>query len=276
MVADGRRRTIDHWHVIVQGGRFVEPETAPTPSPKAPASAPSSSLWTRALPVLSILISLGVWYQTHRDLTTLTRSQQELRADLDAARGQATISVAGAPALGPADQVVTLIEFADYECPFCIRHFTQTMPQLEAQYIQTGRIRYVFKDFPIDQLHPGAIRAHQAARCAAEQGKFWEMHTRMFSQPGSHDDGTIEAKAAEAGVGVPALRDCLASDRTTAAVRQNVQLAQQLGATGTPSFFVGLRDPSTDDVRILTAITGAQPLSVFEQAIAAVAARAKS
>jgi protein-disulfide isomerase len=181
--------------------------------------------------------------------------------------------VAGAPALGPADQVVTLVEFSDYECPFCVRHFSQTMPQIVERLIGTGQIRYVFQDFPIDQLHPAAARAHEAARCADEQGKFWELHTRLFSPAGSHTDALLGARAAEAGLALPAFTTCLSSGAKKAAVERSVQTAVQLGATGTPSFFVGIRDLSTDKVRVVTAITGAQPFAEFEKAITAVAAR---
>jgi protein-disulfide isomerase len=132
----------------------------------------------------------------------------------------------------------------------------------------------VFKDFPIDQLHPAAIRAHQAGRCAAEQNRFWEMHQRLFSAPGTHGDEALEARAREAGLDLTQFRDCLSSGRTTAAIRESVGLAASLGANGTPAFFLGLRDPETDHVRIVRGISGAQPLEVFENAIAEVAARA--
>jgi protein-disulfide isomerase len=242
------------------------------PTPPAPVATPAS-VWVFALPALSLALTLGFWYQTRQDLNTLAEGQRRLAAELDEARGMSTISVAGAPAKGPADQVVTLIEFSDYECPFCVRHFTQTMPQIEEQFIRTGRIRYVFKDFPIDQLHPAAIGAHEAARCANEQGKFWEMHARMFSAPGSHTEAALEARATEAGLALAPFKECLASDRTLDDVRKTIQLAVDLGANGTPAFFVGLRDPSTETVKIVDAISGAQPFEAFEKAIRSAAAR---
>ena len=248
----------------------VDAPDTPTPSPRpvdaAPRPAARAPFWIYALPVLSLVVTLGLWYQTRQEVASLTRAQRQLSADLDEARGLATINVAGAPARGPADQVLTLIEFSDYECPFCIRHFSQTMPQIEEQYIKTGRLRYVFKDFPIDQLHPGAIRGHEAARCANEQGKFWEMHTRMFTPPGSHTDPLLQVTAGQAGLAIEPFQQCLTSGRTTADVRKTVQMAVDLGANGTPAFFIGLRDPRTDEVRVVTRVSGAQPFSAFDKA----------
>lgn len=231
--------------------------------------------WLYGVPIVCVVMVLIFWMQTRQDIAALSQQQRQLAADLDAARGITTIDVTGAPALGPESQAVTLIEFSDYECPFCIRHFTQTMPQIEEQFIKTGRIRYVFKDFPIDQLHPGAIRGHEAARCAGEQGKFWEMHRRMFTPPGSHTDAALEAGAVAAGAAVGPFKECLASGRTTADVRKTIQTAVDLGANGTPSFFVGIRELATNQVRIVTAVTGAQPFSEFEKAIATAASRIK-
>lgn len=251
-------------------------QSTPTPPPPAPRRAAATgavSFWVYTLPAISLSLTLGLWYQTRQDLATLARGQQQLAADIDAVRGVSTINVAGAPARGPADQVVTLVEFSDYECPFCIRHFTQTMPQIEEQLIRTGRIRYVFRDFPIDQLHPAAIGAHEAAHCAAEQGKFWEMHTRMFSAPGTHTESALEARAVEAGLAAGPFRECLASDRTIADIHKTVQLAIDLGANGTPAFFVGLRDPSTENVKLISTVSGAQPFAAFEKAVASAAAR---
>ena len=134
------------------------------------------------------------------------------------------------------------------------------MAAIDEKFIQTGRIQYVFKDFPIAQLHPGAILAHQATRCAAEQGRFWEMHTGMFTPPGSHGAEALEAKAAAAGVSLGPYRECMTSNRTLEGVQTSVDTAARLGANGTPSFFVGLRDPATNRVRIVQTISGAHPV----------------
>lgn len=239
---------------------------------ETPRSAPALTTWL--IPLLCVVVTVGFWVQTRREIASLRDGQREIMGVLDAARGVRTLDVTGAPALGPEDAEVTLVEFSDYECPYCIRHFTQTMPLLEANYIRTGKIRYVFRDLPIDQLHPQAIRAHEAARCADEQGKFWQMHTRMFSPAGTHTPEGLEAHATQAGLNLAEFRECLASGRTTAGIREASQVAGQLGANGTPSFFVGVRDPATNQVRIIQTITGAHPIQEFDKAIAAAAAAA--
>ena len=242
-----------------------DPSTSQTGSATPPPRRPMQ--WAIVLPLISLAATLGLWLQTRHELTSLRADQRALLAELNAARGTPVIDITGAPVLGSQDAPVTLIEFADYKCPFCIRHFAQTMPMLEANYIRTGKVRYVFRDMPIDSLHPGSIRAHEAARCAIEQGRFWELHTRLFTAPGTHGDAALETRASEAGLNVDALRSCLASGRTEAAVRQSVAAAGQLGASGTPTFFVGVKDGSSDQIRVVQALAGAQPYSEFEKAI---------
>lgn len=249
-----------------------------------PASRPDekSGSLTPVLLVASILaltVAVATWTlmsrevnSLRRDLTDLQDAHRELAQQVAQGRrggspiGQ-TIDVAGAPALGPADAVVTLIEYSDYECPFCIRHFQQTMPQIEANYVKSGKIRYVFRDFPIDQNHPQAIRAHEAARCAIEQNKFWELHPKLFSAPGTHTPALLDDRAREAGLDMPAFRACITSGRTTKPIRETAAVPSLLEATGTPWFFVGLRDVRTDKVRVLRPLGGAQPYQQFTVAL---------
>lgn len=226
----------------------------------------------RAWPVLAALASLVatclLWLQV-RGVQSETR---KLRAELYAARGMPLIDIAGAPELGSSTAALTLIEFADYECPFCIRHFTETMPRLEEQFIRPGQLRYVFRDLPIDELHPGALRAHEAAHCAAEQGKFWELHRRLFGAPGSHGDEGLATRASEAGLDRAAFDGCLASGQTTTAVRKSVATAAALGAHGTPTFFLGVAEGTSNHIRVLQVLAGAQPYEEFQKVIATVSA----
>lgn len=256
--------------------------TEPTPAgpPEAPTKPPEKSGSSNGVLLTIAGLALGIaiagWVLAsrqidglHRELAALQAAHRELAAQMmqggrgaSGAVGQ-TIDVAGAPARGRDDAVVTLVEFSDYECPFCIRHFKQTMPQIEQNYLETGKIRYVFRDFPIDQNHPEAIRAHQASRCALEQNKFWDLHARLFSAAGTHTAVALEARAREAGLNDAAFRTCLASGRTTRNIRETESVVQSLGATGTPWFLVGLRDLASDRVRILKSIGGAQPYEQF-------------
>jgi protein-disulfide isomerase len=256
----------------------VEPASRP-PAPKAPSAEPApltAGHLALLVGVVALTVIAIVLYSQERSIGELVQQVANLRTGQERMAGQLTsrtgftpadVDVTGAPALGPATDVVTLIEFSDYECPFCIKHFTQAMPLIQANYIATGKIRYVFKDFPVDANHPMAIRAHEAAHCAMEQQKFWALHVRLFSAPGTHTPDQLVARATEAGLDVPAFKACIASGRTTATIRASVAVAEQLGADGTPSFYLGTRDLSNQHVHVAKMIDGAQPYSTFQQAI---------
>lgn len=219
---------------------------------------------------IAIVAAAWVWFSVQNDMRDLRESQRMMAADLAELRGSAMLDVSDAPARGREDAIVTIVEFSDYECPFCVKYTREILPQVDAAYVATGRVRYVFRDFPIDQLHPEAIRAHEASRCADEQGRFWDLHYRLFSAPGTHTDELLEAAARDAGVSVPEWRACLDSGRTRPIIERSVATAAGLGATGTPTFFIGLRDPATGQVRIVRGITGAQPFEVFQQTLDAI------
>jgi protein-disulfide isomerase len=255
-------------------------EPAPKPSAgKAPSAEPApltAGHLALLVGVVALTVIAIVLYSQERSIGELVQQVTNLRSEQERMAGQMTsrtgfapadVDVTGAPALGPADDVVTLIEFSDYECPFCIKHFTQTMPLIQANYIATGKIRYVFKDFPVDANHPMSIRAHEAAHCAMEQQKFWPLHVKLFSAPGTHTPDQLVTRATEAGLDVPAFKACIASGRTTAAIRASVAVAEQLGADGTPAFYLGTRDLSNQHVHVVKMIDGAQPYSAFQLAI---------
>lgn len=223
---------------------------------------------------IALIVSIGAlavsgvaWFQTHREIERLRSSHRDLATEVAAMRRTPIVDVTGAPALGADEAVVTLIEFSDYECPYCVRYFQETFPQIQADYVQTGKIRYIFKDFPVDQLHPEAIRAHEAAHCAGEQNRFWELHGRLFSKAGTHTAELLEQRASEAGLNLADYRACIESRRHAELIKESVAQAVELGATGTPAFFIGMRDLATNQVRLLQAITGAQPYSTFAKAL---------
>jgi protein-disulfide isomerase len=119
------------------------------------------------------------------------------------------------------------------------------------------------------------VRAHEAAHCAAEQNKFWDLHGRLFSKAGTHTPELLEQRAGEAGLNLTSFRECMESDRHTKVIQASVTQATELGASGTPAFFLGIRDRATDQVRLLQAITGAQPYSTFARALDALIAKSQ-
>lgn len=208
-----------------------------------------------------------------KEVADLREDLASLRASLGRARP--IIDLTTGHQRGNEDAQVALIEFSDYECPFCIRHSRETMPLIEKNYIATGKILYGFRDFPIDQLHPQAIRAHEAAQCAGDQNKYWEMHGRMFGQPVQHTPESLEAAAGQVGLDMGTFRTCVSSGKHTAAIRDSVALAESFGTNGTPAFFIGLIDKTTNTVKITRAISGAVPFAQFAQAIEGALAQAK-
>ncbi|MEZ5317885.1 MAG: DsbA family protein [Vicinamibacterales bacterium] len=266
-------------------GRPESPEGA-TPPASSPAAARGAAGDRAAGTIFGVVgialavVALGalalVYTSLTREIAQLRTSLRLMTAEVAGMRRTPVVDVAGAPAKGSPDAVLTLIEYSDYECPFCIAHFQRTMPELQKKYIDTGFIRYVFRDFPVDENHPEAIRAHIASRCAGEQGRFWNLHDRLFSAPGTHTPEALAAKAAEAGLDTERYAACVASGRYTDDIRRVASQAVNMGANGTPAFFIGLRDPATDQVRIIRAISGAQPLSVFEQTFEVVRQQAQA
>ena len=179
-----------------------------------------------------------------------------------AAPTPATISNDYAASLGDPNAKVTIVEYTDYQCPFCQRHVAQTFPQLLSQMIETGRVQYILKDFPLESIHPEARRAALAARCAGEQDAYWEMHASLFgsqqqwSGQGSQADTVFAALAQDLGLDLGDFNQCLSENRYDSDIQGNLNEGAQLGVRGTPAFFINGYP-----------ITGAQPYDLFDYAI---------
>jgi len=155
--------------------------------------------------------------------------------------------------LGPEDAPITLVEFSDYECPFCRRWHEEVWPQLQEAF--PGQIRLVYRDFPLSNIHFNANSAAEAANCAGEQGQYYEFHARLF---GSDELGSavFEQYATDLKLDMTKFKDCMATNRTRDEVQADFEFASNLGISSTPTFFInGL------------AIVGAQPFEVFQQVI---------
>jgi protein-disulfide isomerase len=182
-----------------------------------------------------------------------------------AAPVKAKVSSKGRPLLGDPDAPLTLVEFTDYQCPFCNRFFKTTFPALKKAYIDTGKVRFVVKDLPLP-IHKNARKAAQAAHCAGDQGRFWAMHDTLYENAAELEETALLGYAEALSLDLPAFRGCLASDRHFAAIDGDAAEAAAAGIRGTPGFVLGL---TTDDFIDGVHIRGAQPFAAFDKQIKA-------
>lgn len=171
------------------------------------------------------------------------------------------------PVKGNPDAPITLVEFADFQCPFCARFYEQTLPAIEENFVNTGKVKIVFRDFPIPNIHPNALSAHIASECANVQGKFWQYHDILFSRQqewnkleNSQAIEKFSAYAQELNLD-PSFNSCMQSQQPLAEISHDMEDARKYGSTGTPSFFVG------NDELGFVKIEGAKPYEVFSNLI---------
>jgi protein-disulfide isomerase len=177
------------------------------------------------------------------------------------------VSIEGGATKGNKNAKVTLVEFTDYQCPFCSRHFRDTQPQIDNDYVKTGKIRYVLREFPLEAIHPLAFKAAEAANCSGEQGKYWEMHDRLFGNQNALAAEQLAGHAEAVGLDAGKFKTCLESGKYTAKVRKDLTDAQKAGVTGTPTFFIGLTDSKGSEIKAVRKIVGAQNYAAFKDAI---------
>lgn len=172
--------------------------------------------------------------------------------------------------MGRRDAPVTIYEMSDFQCPFCQRHALETLPILEREYIETGKVRYVFINFPITEIHPNALPAAELGLCAARQHKFWPLHDLLFRTqkswgPLKSPESALLGLADSVGMNHQATLACLADTTIAAAVEAEAVASARTGANATPSFYIegGL-------------LVGAQPIEVFRPILdSIIAERAK-
>jgi protein-disulfide isomerase len=158
------------------------------------------------------------------------------------------------PFLGPEDAAITIIEFSDYQCRFCKKWHDEVLDRMLANY--PGQIRFVYRDFPLISMHPGAAPAAEAADCAGEQGSYWPFYQALFSMKYDLTTEAYQQYAAELGLDTQAFAECLADQRYESEVMGDYNYAVNLGVSSTPTFFInGIP------------IVGAQPYEVFKQII---------
>lgn len=222
-----------------------------------------------------------------KDIQALKEGQQAIQKDLQdikrmlAARPtaaaaaaaaepamNAVISVDGEPFRGDKNAKLTLVEFSEFQCPFCGRHVRDTVPALEKEYVQTGKVKYVFRDLPLESIHKNAFKAAEASHCGGEQNKYWEMHDRLFANQKALEPAMLTTHAQAIGLDSKKFQACLDSGKYSAEIRKDIAEANKYGITGTPTFVIGLTqssDPKT--IKVLKVIRGAQNISAFKEAL---------
>lgn len=173
-------------------------------------------------------------------------------------QGKVSASIDDDAFIGSEDAPVTIIEFSDYQCPFCGRFWSQTLPLIKSEYIDTGKVKLVYRDFPLDSIHPFATPAAEAAECVRDEAggsdeAYFDYHDKIFANQASLSESSLKQWAQELGYNIDS---CLSSGKFKAEVQKDLADAQSAGGRGTP-FFVINGIP----------ISGAQPFSVFQQAI---------
>ncbi|MGE5569481.1 MAG: DsbA family protein [Rhodospirillales bacterium] len=163
--------------------------------------------------------------------------------------------------LGKKDAPVTLVEFTDYQCSFCQRFHLATFPEIRKRYIDTGKVRFLSRDFPL-QFHGNAFRAAEAARCAGDQGQFWKMRDVLVANPNRLSENDLLAHAQGLGLKMEPFKECLTTGKHRAEVQKDIDEALALKVSGTPSFIVGRTTPEGVEGVFLV---GAHPFESFEQ-----------
>lgn len=223
---------------------------------------------------LSILVSGGIIKFKKPDTTNAVLGQAnptiapQVPNQPPEPQGPVKVSVDDDPVLGDKNAPVTLIEFSDYECPFCKRHFEQTFSQIKKDYIDTGKVKLVYRDLPLSFHDPNATNQAMAANCARDQGgdtTYFKYHDEIFKRTTSNktfSDDNLPKIAQDLGLNVSNFKSCLDTEKYKDEVQKDLADATSAGASGTPSFFIG--KSTSDGIIEGTKIVGAQPYTNFQ------------
>ena len=243
--------------------------------------------------LIAIVAFLAGFYFSNLDSESVTKSDLEsailkLESKIENLQGTTTPSTAQArpqatpqttlqplivsfdddPIRGDPNAPITIVEFSDFQCPFCARFHSNTFPQIEQNYLSTGKVNFVYRDFPIDSIHPNARPAALASECADDQEEFWGYHDKLFENqiewqsldPQTGID-TFKEYAQELGLNVDDFNSCLDSKKHSQEINNDLQDGREYGVTGTPAFFIG-----NEKIGFIK-ISGAQPYSIFQRVL---------
>ena len=174
---------------------------------------------------------------------------------------RATLNLEGVAMMGSKDAPLTIVEYTDYQCPFCQRFHVTAFTELKKNYIDTGKVRFYSRDLPLD-FHPNAMRAAMSGRCAADQGQFWKLRDMMGANPDKLDMDHIAGFAGDLKLDTKTFRECVENGKYKAAVQADVLEAMKVGAQGTPTFVVGKSTANGVEGEV---VEGALPFAAFDQ-----------
>lgn len=177
----------------------------------------------------------------------------------------APVSLLGANLKGAPEARVVILEFSDFECPFCGVFSREVLPQIRSTYVDTGKVSFAFRHLPLS-FHAGARPAAAAATCAGRQKRFWDLHDAVFADQGMlNEPNFIGRVSSSLGLDPAAMNACVSDANVLASVQADIDAANALRITGTPTFLIGLAEP--EGVRVKHALTGARPYADFSRAI---------
>ena len=225
-----------------------------------PEKAPSHNLIPIAIIIAGIIIGASIFYSRGEG----DSNKESLEANplgIEEPQGIVNVSEDDDPALGNPNAKVIMIEFSDFQCPFCGRFFSQTLPQIKEDYIKTGKVKFVYRDFPF--LGQESEWAAEAAECAKEQGKFWQYHDYLFENQQGENGGAfskdnLKKFAQGLGLDTSQFNGCLDSDKYIDEVRKDLSDGRVAGVTGTPTVFI-------NGIRVVGALSFSEYQKVIEQ-----------
>ena len=175
-----------------------------------------------------------------------------------------SVNLGDSPFIGEDNAPVTIVEFSDFECPFCGKFFAETLPLIKSEYVKTGKVKLVYRHFPLTSIHPLALPAAEAAECVNEQkgdAGFFEYHDKIFDNQALLSNDNLKKWAYELNVDKTKFDECFNTKKYETKILQETSYGSSLGISGTPGFFIGNEENG------YTFISGALPFSVFQQAI---------
>jgi protein-disulfide isomerase len=217
-----------------------------------------------------------------KQIQDLQQGQQQILQELKELRQLIQATVNAAPAGRPAQILsinvygesfkgsnsarAAIIEYSDFECPYCGQYSREVYARILESYVKTGKIRYYFRDLPLP-IHSNAVKAALAARCAGEQGKFWEMHDSLFADQSSLSEKDLLGRASTLGLNQVKFSECFSSNKYADSIRKSKVGAERMGITGTPAFAIGIIEPNGEVVKVSQMFLGAQSYEDFKSAL---------